>query len=82
MWMFSICHIRNNNAHTCRIPKAFFGLISLCQVNGSLIVAMIVTQGMATASSIYQLITITEYGKEEDDEDKGEVEWQKLKLGR
>lgn len=43
---------------------------------------MIVTQGMATASSIYQLITITEYGKEEDDEDKGEVEWQKLKLGR
>lgn len=43
---------------------------------------MIIAQGMATASSTYQLITITECGKEEDDEDKGEMEQQKMKLGR
>lgn len=63
LYTTDICHIWSNNEHTCRISKAFFGLISLCQVNGSLNVAMVITQGMATASSIYQLITITEMWK-------------------
>ena len=43
---------------------------------------MIIAQGMATVSAIYQLITITECGKEEEDGDTGEGEQQKMKLGR
>lgn len=36
---------------------------------------------MAAASSMRLLITITESGKEEDDEDKGEMGEQEIKLG-